>query len=229
MKFFIYLFILSALCFRKPSWTDYALMLSGESLKARQQAISALLAYNNLELILKTALKTENKYLALDVISALKLKGFLEELLDLSNNDSEGFFYLTINTLIDEKNKTFIAKTYIDRLKSKKLSPSASAIIIETLGYWGAILEEKTLDELLGKSFEERMAMLTYIRYLAYKYKRNNYSKLLLKTIKMEPYQLRIKTIFLISELGLPLLEERTCLNERNTEVRKICLKTISK
>jgi hypothetical protein len=209
-------------------WSKEALKLTGESDKARDQALKNLKREKKIKKTLKTELKGKKKSLALDVISALQYRGFIPQLLELAPNDETGAMYLTINTLLTPKNALKVIATYRERVGTET-HPASIVVLLDTLGAIGSPLPQAQLEELLkNESFEVRSAVVSYVRSLVLRHKKKQYAVLLKKVLQTSPLQLRVQGIFLASELGknyagLKSDLKNICLKDYNKNVLEVC------
>ncbi len=207
-----------------------ALRLTGESPAVRQTALKELRALANLNPALKQALYGKDKKtqaLALDVIAALSLDEFIDDLMGLKD-DGNGQFYLTLNALLNSDNRQKIVKHYLDVVKDP--GPLVEKVIaLDTLSRMEVNLPRTDLEGLLrAPEYEIRSATLSYIRSLLIRFPRKEDIGLLSIPLADHPYQLRIQAIQAIRDLppsleidGLFLLE--SCRNDPHTQVRKAC------
>jgi hypothetical protein len=104
----------------------------------RQEHIDQLLEIKDLDKTLIKAIGTPDQGLALDVISALKKKDLIPNLLTSLTLDDTGFLILTINVFIAKGNYDKIFKTYKDLLAKPDLQSPANIIaMLEPLGRLG--------------------------------------------------------------------------------------------
>ncbi len=214
------------------SWTNFAVRLTGESDQVRLNSIRKLKSIPQLHTILEKALSGPDKYLAMDVISALKLKEFLPALIQHSTIDENGAFHLAMNTLIDSQNSDDMFQLYSDRLvKEEGLSVIARVVILDTLSRSGILLPENKLRKLmLELPFEGQSAVLSHARSGLMKRHLKGYLEIVQLALASSFFQLRIQALFLIQELSGPLqksLERQLipCLSDPQKEVRALCQK----
>jgi hypothetical protein len=215
------------------SWSDYARRFTGESEKVRESAIAALKEDPNLKTELKKALGTSNHFLALDVISVLGLKSMMEDLLVFAEKDKTGYSYHVVNSLIDAKDTDRVGQIYLARLDSPKTSPAAKMAMLDAAARMEITLgPERTARLLQDESPEVRSSVLSLFRT---ELLRRNYQRGLnvLETTIVDPaFQIRIQSLFLVSELppairraNLSLLAGvlEKCKNDSVLTVKSLC------
>ena len=224
-------FLFSPLVFG-ADWSEIAMRLSGGSESEKASMIKKLKEIPQLESTLRASLLGDKKFLALDVISALKLSSFLPTLLELSEQDESGFFYHAINSLVTHDNRIKIVQLYKTRLFQATISPSAKIALIDTLARLQASLTESQLKCLLSDSqFEVRSSALHYMRYWILQLGQWDIISLLSLVLqKKTPFQLKLQGLYLISEVPpryrrsiLPFLNH--CKSESNLLVKELCSK----
>ena len=213
------------------SWTNYASKLSGYPEADRRKAILGLRSYPHLAEELKRQLTGEEKYLALEVISALRLSSFLPQLVSLSPQDENGSLYLTINTLITKENYSEISRFYVAKFRNRTgISDAALVVILDTLGRFNWELEEpELLDVFTAHSPEVRSAVLYYVRLLGIERQKIVFEKLIKKALGDQAFSIRLQALYYLTDLSkshirglsvfLPL-----CRNDENRDVREKCL-----
>src|SRR4051812_48596585 len=94
-------------------WSSHARRFTGESDEVRRQAIQELKKYPKLEDELKRALtsRSENRFLALDVISTLRMRKLLPALYQAAETDETGSCYNAINSLLESEKDRKRART----------------------------------------------------------------------------------------------------------------------
>lgn len=159
------------------AWEQSALRLSGESDRVYRQAISRLKSIPHLNEKLKQALDENSRrtFLALDVISTLKIEALLPKLITSSEKDSSGFFYLAINTFLDATHVQAITTLYLDRLHNRQTSSASKIVLLDTLGRLQVRIPESELQKILNREDEPevRSAVLYYLRSLWLKNPKN--------------------------------------------------------
>lgn len=212
-------------------WTDQALRLTGESDKIRATALKKLESLPDLKEILRDALNkpdSREQALALDVIAALSLDEFANDLFARAETDTDGRFHLALNTLLHSGNRLKIGKHYQDLLKT----PAPLVVRVIALDTLSRMEVNLTRDELTSylkdPAYEIRSAAIAYLRALLRRFPRKEDVALFAIPLADKPYQLRLQTIQAIKDLpsslevdGLFLLEN--CREDSHPEVRKAC------
>ena len=221
----------------KKSWVNYALRLTGESLSVRRRAIRKLRRYPNLKKELVEGFNGENMALALDVVSALRLRSLDKKLLELSKFDVEGFMIVTLNSLIDVSNGKIILNTYKKRLEGggwKKFSPAAVSAMMIPLSRFGLSFKYKDLEAMLFEGEHElQKTTLSVLRTFLLKHGRISLTPLLKQVNRLIVPELRVQSYFLLSELPksveLQELKSKICVTEKNSKALKICKSLFTK
>ena len=216
------------------SWSDHARRFTGENEKVRENAIAQLRKDPNLKAELKKALGTGDHFLALDVISILDLKSMMPELLAFAEKDKTGYSYHVISSLIETKDLDRVGQIYLDRLDLPKTSPAAKMAMLDAAARMEITIGPERTDRLLhDESPEVRSAVLSLFRT---ELLRRNYQRglnVLETTIGDPTFQIRIQTLFLISELpgtirraNLSLVRGvlDRCKTDRVPQVKAMCL-----
>jgi hypothetical protein len=220
------------------SWSDYARRFTGENEQVRENAIKTLRADPDLSGELRKALGTSNHFLALDVISVLKLKAMMPDLLAFAEKDKTGYSYHVINSLIDPKDNDRIGQIYLDRLDSPKTSPAAKMAMLDAAARMEITLgPDRTARLLKDDAPEVRSSVLSLFRT---ELLRRNYQRglnVIETTIRDPAFQIRIQTLFLISELppalrraNLSLVEGvlNQCKHDPAPQVKSMCLSLVA-
>jgi hypothetical protein len=228
----------STSAFAEASWYDYARRFTGENEEIRAKSIAALRKDPNLKTELKKALGTANHFLALDVISVLGLKAMMPDLLTFAARDKTGYSYHVINSLIDPKDNDRVGQIYLDRLDSDKTSAAAKMAMLDAAARMEITLgPERTARLLKDESPEVRSSVLSLFRT---ELLRRNYQRglnVLETTIQDSTFQVRIQTLFLISELpekirlvNLSLISGvlDRCKNDPMIQVKSLCQSLIA-
>ncbi len=194
----------------KTDWTLEALRLTGESARVRDKAIHKLLKIPHLKKKLHLELKGPHRNLALDVISSLGFEDFLPELLSIAKSESSGIYYLSVNSLITNKNQKIIAGIYRERLvcgKTCGVSPAAEVLLLDTLAQISTPLAFEELKKIFdGGWYEVKSAVLNYVRVFLLKTPETiAYLPLLTWSLDSPIIQLRWQTIYLLRELPTSL------------------------
>ena len=184
------------LCFSPPSfgepWQEIARHV-GPAEGDRQEHIDQLKKLENLDKVVIDAIGTKDQALALDTISALKLKHLVPELLESIDRDDTGFLILTISVFINKSNYAKIFQTYKNRLaNSTQQSPANLVAFLEPLGRLGEPLPTKTLQKLIRHHFPEvRSATLDYSRKMMFRYYNQKYHSIIKMAAADRTYQIR--------------------------------------
>lgn len=177
----------------------------GHSENTRTAALRELRKFKNLNQTLMSALTSNKRALALDVISAMKIDALVPELLERVSADEDGFLVLTLNSLLSEENRSFILGSYVSLIGSGAntgATPAALVAVLEPLGRLGIVLPRNSVANLMEHSFPEvRIAALHYARQMATVHRRHDYSSLAMRALRSQPFQLRLKAIYMIEEL----------------------------
>ncbi len=224
------------------SWRDAARKAGqSETTQIRSEALAELRKQKNLDQKLILALDTEDRYLALEAISALQLKKLVPDLLSKVEKDIDGFLTLTLSSLLDEANKDKVLSGYSGLLTSKKfktISPATIVALLEPLGRIGVALPAKSVEQMFKHKYPEvRSSTLQYVRSMALAHKKREYNKVLDSGITSAEFQLRLQTISILQEL-LSLNIKSTysltklrgiCQKEKVKNARESCLQFLSK
>lgn len=228
---FLHLVALAAQALTPSGWMEDALRLTGESRVIRKQAIERLRSTPDLSTKLKKALRGRNKFLALDVISALQLNELVPELMVFASTDSTGAGCLTISTLINSTNASSIANFYKERLADFQ-NPAfrvSTVIMLDTLARMSVALPAGLLNAIFlqGKP-EFRMAVLYYAGHFLLLERNPEYLEIVRTSLASSPYQLRVQALHLVMSLPNGFRRRLTeslqrCNEDRNKEVRALC------
>lgn len=231
-----FVFLLFGFSISEAKWTDLAHQI-GQSEERKRNAVQKLKALPQLREVLIRALETNDRLLALEVISTLQLRDLVPKLLLKIKDDESGFLVLTINSLMDNRNKEKILNTYAKILGKENLSqlaPGNLVALLEPMGRLGRDLSQNQLSKLLDHSYPEvQTAALNYIRR---KNKQENQTEpiaLLPHYYPKSSYQVRLQMLFLFQEMsrspGSIVSKawsqiESLCQNDAKPVVRKKCL-----
>lgn len=143
----------------RADWRDDALRLTA-GVAARRLALTRLAATPDLDASLGSALHRRgafdrDRYLALDVIVALRLRARLDDLLARAADEPSGFFYLAINALATSADLPRLAGLYRDRLPLITTSPLARVILLDSLGRMNVRLPPSELRRLIANATPE--------------------------------------------------------------------------
>lgn len=214
-------------------WTESARRFTGDTEKVRKKSIQALKKYPNLKKELKKALGSADHFLALDVISVLQIRDMLKDLMAFSERDHTGYSYHVMNSLLEKKDEEKITDLYLERIDLEKTSPASKMAILDALARMNTLLGDKRVSRLLqDESPEVRSATLSLIRAELVKKNVQRNFKVLEKTLQDPAFQIRIQTLYLISELPASfrranliqvnsLLE--ACAKDSSSQVRTLC------
>ncbi len=195
-----------------PAWVTHARRLSGETDSVRNHSIRTLKTTPQLETILREALTSPRRYLALDVISTLKLKNLAPDLIKLSEHDETGTYYLALNSLIHASDENQFKELYAKRLLSGESPAVARMILLDTLSRMQFRLTPRQLRELLIKddSPEVRSSALSYLRDTLLKPAYDDFIPLLRELLELKKIspQLKMQTLFLASEISPELFQQ---------------------
>jgi hypothetical protein len=187
------------------AWLKYALRLTGESDYVRAASIRELKKIKSLKSDLREGLQGDQRALALDAIVALQLKEMLPELVQASATDRDGFVHLALYTLSDAESRPKLTSLFIDRLKAtgeRKMPAGAKLAALDMLALWQAPLPVQDLMWLLrDDSHEVRIATLSFARSFLMKGKQRDYQWIVERALQSNPYQLRVRALYVASEL----------------------------
>lgn len=193
---------ISTSAFGAASWSDHARRFTGEDQKVRERAIAELKKYPELKTELKKSLGRANHFLALDVISVLRLTSMMPDLLAFAVKDVTGYSYHVISSIIEPKDHDRVGQIYLDRLDDRKTSPAAKMAMLDAAARMDITLGPERTERLLkDESPEVRSSVLSLFRT---ELLRRNYQRglnVLETTIQDPAFQVRMQTLFLISEL----------------------------
>jgi hypothetical protein len=123
----------------------------GQSDAAQRAAVRELRGRKGLREELERALADKDKYLALEVISALGMKEAVPALLPLTDCDENGAIHLTLAALVDPQNVRAIEDAFRKRLEGVTATPTSEVvqvILLDTLGRMGTRLDDRLLRSL---------------------------------------------------------------------------------
>ena len=214
-------------------WSKEAVRLTGESQAVRGRAIMRLKKTPHLKEILRREIHGNRLAQALDVIATLELRDLLPDLIQLGTTDATGSVYSAINSLLNEKNLASVLPTYRKRLLCEpacQASPAAQVVILDTLARAGLDLSSDELTRLLKSSqYEVKSAALEYVRSAIMTRGKFELLPLVQASLQANPWQLRLQSWYLISELPPQIkirlkISKENCAQERNIEARGACL-----
>lgn len=180
---------------RSEDWKTHARHLTGETeRKLRKDP--------ELSTRLVKALDSEDRFLSLDVISALRMRVLLPELLRFSERDSTGYSYHSINTLLEPADYAEVLKLYEARLASGNTSMPSKLAILDSLTRLPSHLPETELKRLLREETPEiRSAALYYLRNRLLKNRRKDFLPLLKLALRDPTFQIRAQAEALAREI----------------------------
>lgn len=220
-------------------WTDLARKV-GSSEEGRDAALKELKAIPNLKAKLKKAIYTNERPLALDVISSLSLEELVPDLLLHVAADPDGFLTVAVNAMMHEKNQTLILKSYLESLEPRNLSRVSNGAVVamlEPIGRMGVKLPRATLDGLKNhESPEVRGSTLYYLRIMSVRNRSFENLDIVTDLTKATEFQLRLQALAMTSEIhalnqapkpkGLLDKDEvkARCNQEKQKQIKTACL-----
>ncbi len=210
-------------------WQPWAKKLIGEKEEIRKKSIVELKRIKDLNPLLKAALATDERALALDVIVALQLHSFQGPLLQEVTKDKDGIIVLALNALLNSENRLEIAQEYVQhlRLRLNLISPSAAVAMIDGLGRIGKKLPSEMWLKLFTHPMHEvRSTALTYLRVMHFNHRLRPAAEFLRLGLKEPAFQLKMQTAFFVHELrNHPAYKSilAYCLKEGDKDVRLAC------
>lgn len=215
-------------------WTTHARRFTGESWKVRDSAIQSLKKDKKLPEKLKQAFGTTDHFLALDVITTLKLHSLLSFILASSDRDKTGYSYHTVNAIMWASDKKEVVATYLERLDRKNTAPAAKMTILDSLSRMNVEIPLDMSKRILeSEEPEVRSALLSLVRAAALTRAQYENLSLLSDFMKDEAFQIRMQTIFLVSEIPetvrareASLFQEifARCEKDPVAQVKAVCL-----
>lgn len=185
-------------------WTVLARRV-GQSEEFRARAIRELKNRKNLSQELRRGLKTSDRPLALEVISALEVKSLVPDMIALVPSDRDGFLILGLNAMMTEKNQKQILATYSKQLTPQTfgaVSAGALVAILEPYGRLGIKLPPDSADLLeKHKSPEVRGSLLYYVRVMALRHRNFDHVGVVDRMARATEYQLRYQAESIRREL----------------------------
>jgi hypothetical protein len=226
-------------CFFLPSkiyawdWSREAVRLTGESSVVRERAIRRIKKVPHLKEILRREIYGSRRAQALDVISTLELYDLLPDLVQLGADDKTGAIYSAINSLLNKNNMPAVLAVYRKRLLCEpgcQASGAAQVVILDTLARTGENLSVGEMDRLFKSSqYEIKSAALEYVRMNILMRKKLEFLPFIGVALHSQPWQLRLQSLYLISELPTQIkvklnVSREDCIQDQNSEVRNSCL-----
>ncbi|MBC7693515.1 MAG: hypothetical protein H7222_17245 [Methylotenera sp.] len=183
-------------------WRTSARRFTGESDQVRENSITLLRKDPELLPKLKRALGTQDHFLALDVISVLRLRPMFDPLVQYSEHDCTGYSYHVINSLLEARDQAQVIQVYQDRLENPKICPAAKLAILDSLGRMSFELQAQQIAKSLQHDDPEvRSATLYYLRSSILRLHRFHQVSFLETSIQDAAFQIRLQTLYLLSEL----------------------------
>jgi HEAT repeat protein len=216
-------------------WPQLAERMTGESDRVHEQSLRDLRATPDLVKRLRAELRNPSQpsktkmFLALDVISALKMSEMLPDLIELSETESSGYLYNTINTLVTPENRAQMIELYKDRVSRTKTPAPARMSLIDTLARFGVPLPLAQMSDLLKDPVSDlRKTALAHARVFLVRGLQPSYLPLVKEQLKGGSFLLRVQAIYLLRELEsvrrLPVGAWREdCLSDLSETVRALC------
>lgn len=233
---FLFSVITSSMAHAAATWTELAKKV-GESEDNRVSVIAQLRKVPALKAKLQKAIYTQNRPLALDVISALEMKELIPDLLLHVPADPDGFLTVAINAMMDPKNQTLILNSYTESLAVSELPKMSSAAIVamlEPVGRLAVVLARETLLALRdNRSPEVRSSLIYYLRIMAIRNHKFENLDMLSSLLKAAEFQIRLQVISVSSEIlvsgahtGLPSRSDMksVCESEKTASIKAACL-----
>lgn len=216
-------------------WITDARRLTGESVLVREAAIARLRKAPDLQSLLQQGLRTGHRFLALDVITALALKSMLSELIVDAPQDTSGYTYHALNTLMDSENQPELLKIYVSRLGEKN-SPAVTVALLDSLARTQEDLKTNLLDRLFNSEHPEvRSAALYYVRSRVLTFNRSSFIAYLDRGIRDETFQIRLQALVQLNEMSLSVRRKNrkslmksldSCRQDPVEEVKTLCIST---
>lgn len=219
-------------------WVAHARRLSGESDAVRNRSIAALKKIPRLEKKLREELKRyqpeatrlqSEVFLALDVISTLKITALIPDLTILADRDTSGYSIHALNSLITKKNLTKTIGFYHQLFHSSKSSPAAKIAILDTFSRMQVKIDFKHLRGLFEISSPQvQGAILNYVRIYTQSPEFKDYLPILKLALETGGYQIRMQTLYLVSEVGsqvkpIAWTVLESCKEDSHPKVQKFC------
>ena len=218
-------------------WLRLARRLSGENADRQAEVVSALRETPALEKKLLTALDDEQqRFLAYDVITELKLTSFFPRLVDRFVSDRSGFAVHAANRLASASQQQALIGAQLKALEDPSTSTASRVAMIDTLGRIGVKVPDETVSEWFrSDAFEIRSAGVEYLRTLLLQHRYREKASLLADALdEKQPTLLRAQVLFLLTELPASVkgrvasrLSEKNCegLSAEGSEVKELCLR----
>lgn len=227
---------------KSVDWVKMARNLTGESESVRQKSLKRLRAMKDLDQVLTAEIEKpafENgklntqRFLALDIVTALKRKSLMPVLISQSLADATASIYHTMNTLMTSQNVDSMMTLYHDRLLSYPSSNTVKIALLDTLGRTGFELSLAELRYLnRNASFEVQSGILSYMRGIMFLKNRLLYQNMMSEIMIAGSFEIRMQTLFLYEELlsqkKLKLKDASLqCLQDTNKAIQNFCKKLV--
>jgi hypothetical protein len=211
-------------------WQDLAIDLFGDP-KNRIEAIFELEKINDLEEKVRYAFGRPDQELALEVIRALGLTGFLPRIAKAiettENSRLDGHFIQVASDIASKEDSQNLVPIFLNKLKQKDLAAPTIIMLLSTLAQLGAAPSSDNVRELLlHDSSEVRIAVARSI--IGVTKTDESYSHLLPTLLASKPYQVRLVAIEGVRanrRLRKRVDQEvkGACAREANAKIATIC------
>lgn len=192
---------------QKPAvhWTALARQVGQSETEAeRTAAIRELRRLPDLSRVIRKALDTSERPLALEVISALEMQALIPELTDRAAIDRDGFTAVALNSMLTDRNKNRILKIYAARLQTDldRLSDAVIVAFMEPIGRLSYQLPRSTLVALKDHASPDvRASLLYYLRLMALRAHNEQNVDLVADLLQAPEYQVRLQAQSITSEM----------------------------
>jgi len=213
--------------------------LSSDSESIRTWALEQLkkIPPQDLDAQLKADLQSPHPNAALKVIRTLQQTSSLESVMSLAHKHPSTETYETLRSLLTPQNQNTISSLISQQLASDEAKLTSGAVIVglEILSLSSVDLPVTTARHFLtDKSYEVRIALVSYLRGLIKEGKTQPYLPLISDALVSSPYQLRLEAIEvaeLLSKTQLSSLSSSLtkCSSDQNPEVQQKCKALIAK
>lgn len=151
-------------------WQDEARRLSGESDSVTREMKSRLKKRSGLEKELLKAWETSDRFLALEVITALDLKSLISFLNENAFKDPDGYTLLTLNTFLDKNNQASWLRHQLEIYNERctKLTPQIHFIILDFMGRTHQKISKPCLSWISNNLEELKQDLQIYNQRLGY-------------------------------------------------------------
>jgi hypothetical protein len=156
--------------------------------------------------------------------------------LKVSASDEDGFVYLTINSLIDNKNYKEVVELYLKRLThplGRRIpSPAAKIAILDSLGRLRQPLDAESVEQMAEAQSEPdiQRAVLSYVRIFLLRKEHPEYWSAVERATRANSYEVRVQAYFLVSEVQKRFEHESAklwsrCERDSSSELTSLCAK----